>query len=136
MLLRTVKRVQGFVELTVDREPMFHYGRLAARWSYDGNGYGRVVATAPGVDLSLASPPSLADWLRGGRALARTTLRESERASRRVCLVGRLPAGVGRRRIRADGANFRALATLVSTGRFRIIRGGRIYTGAPSRRRR
>ena len=118
VLLRTVKCVQGFVELTVDCEPMFDYGRLAARWSYDGNGYGRAVATAPGVDLSLGLATSLRIGFEGGRASARTTLRESERAF--VALAwsgGRLPASVDDAFARMERTS-EHWRRWVSTGRF------------------
>ena len=117
MLLRTVKCVQGFVELTVDCEPMFDYGRLAARWSYDGNGYGRRSRRAR-LDLSLGLATSLRIGFEGGRASARTTLRESERAF--VALAwsgGRLPASVDDAfaRMELTSEHWRRW---VSTGRF------------------
>jgi GH15 family glucan-1,4-alpha-glucosidase len=80
VLLRTIKCLQGFVEVTVDCEPMFDYGQVAARWSYDGDGYGQASARAPAVEQTLRLVTSLRLGFEGGRASARTTLRESERA--------------------------------------------------------
>src|SRR4051812_28002733 len=53
MLLRTIKCVNGTVELTLDCEPVFDYGATGPEWAYDGPGYGRAIATAPGVDVEL-----------------------------------------------------------------------------------
>jgi alpha,alpha-trehalase len=80
VLVRTIKCLQGFVEVTVDCEPMFDYGRVAARWRHDGDGYHRATAAAPTVEQNLRLVTSLRLGFEGGRASARTTLRESERA--------------------------------------------------------
>jgi alpha,alpha-trehalase len=80
VLLRTIKCLQGFVEVTVDCEPMFDYGRVAPRWRHDGDGYHRATAAAPTVEQNLRLVTSLRLGFEGGRASARTTLRESERA--------------------------------------------------------
>lgn len=80
VLLRTISCLQGFVEVTVDCEPMFDYGRVAARWRHDGDGYHRATAAAPTVEQTIRLATSLRLGFEGGRASARTTLRESERA--------------------------------------------------------
>jgi GH15 family glucan-1,4-alpha-glucosidase len=53
VLLRTVHCVNGEVQVEVDCEPMFEYGRLAASWSYTRQGYHQAMARAEGVDLEL-----------------------------------------------------------------------------------
>jgi GH15 family glucan-1,4-alpha-glucosidase len=80
VLVRTVSCVQGSVELQVECEPVFDYGRTPARWAFDGPGYGSAIATAPGSELRLRLATDLRLGLEGGRARARVTLREGERA--------------------------------------------------------
>src|SRR5215475_1254803 len=53
VLLRTVRCVNGEVEVVLDCEPVFDYGRTPAKWEYSGPGYHECVATAEGVDLQL-----------------------------------------------------------------------------------
>ncbi|HSH62289.1 MAG TPA: glycoside hydrolase family 15 protein, partial [Acidimicrobiales bacterium] len=78
MLVRTMKCVHGTAEVTLDCEPVFDYGRLAARWEYDGEGYGVGRATAPGIDLDLRLVTDLRLGFEGRRASARTNLREGD----------------------------------------------------------
>ena len=39
VLLRTVRCVNGEVQITLDCEPAFDYGRERGRWDYGGDGY-------------------------------------------------------------------------------------------------
>src|SRR4051812_5951193 len=80
VLLRTVKCVQGTVELTLDCEPVFDYARRAATWEYKGEGYGDAVARAEGMDLELRLTTDMRVGFEGRRARARTTLQEGETA--------------------------------------------------------
>jgi len=80
VLLRTIKCVHGAVEVIVDCEPMFDYGRVSARWSYEGTGYHSATARADDGSLTLGLTTSLRLGIEGGRATARARLRESERA--------------------------------------------------------
>src|SRR6266852_5315558 len=48
-LLRTVRCVNGEVQLTLDCEPAFDYGHERAQWRYTDHGYFQGVATAKGV---------------------------------------------------------------------------------------
>jgi alpha,alpha-trehalase len=93
VLLRTVKCVHGEVEVTVDCEPMFEYGRLPAVWSYDGPGYHAATAAAPDCDLSLRLSTSLRLGFEGGRAAARATLRAGERAYAALSWADGTPPG-------------------------------------------
>jgi GH15 family glucan-1,4-alpha-glucosidase len=85
LLLRTFKCVHGAVDVVVECEPMFDYGAVPARWSYDGSGYHH--ATAHGAEHSpdLRLETSLRLGFEGGRAAARTRLRQSERAFVALC---------------------------------------------------
>jgi len=100
VLLRTVKCVNGSVEMTVDCEPVFDYGLRGARWEYEGDGFGEAVArpepagpvgpgpgtpgpAGPGVpglgaDLELRLVTDLRLGFEGRRASARTTLHEGD----------------------------------------------------------
>src|SRR5918912_2118787 len=50
MLLRTVRCVKGEVQLALDCEPAFDYGRRRATWNYTNHAYHQAVAAAPGVE--------------------------------------------------------------------------------------
>jgi GH15 family glucan-1,4-alpha-glucosidase len=80
VLIRSVKCVQGTVELTLECEPAFDYGRKPAAWEYSGAAYNEAVATAEGVDIELKLTTDLRVGFEGRRARARTTLREGETA--------------------------------------------------------
>ena len=53
ILLRTVKCIIGNVELSLDCEPVFNYGRTEARWEYSGQGYGEAIAHGGEGDVQL-----------------------------------------------------------------------------------
>src|SRR5436190_4724037 len=78
VLVRTVRCVHGSVELELECEPMFDYGRTPVTWSFDGDGYGSAVATAPESEVRLRLTTDLRLGVEGSRARARTTLREGE----------------------------------------------------------
>src|SRR5918911_915499 len=78
VLLRTVFCVQGVVEVHLDCEPNFDYGRRGAEWEYSGETYNEAVATAEGVDLELKLTTDLRVGFEGRRARARHTLREGD----------------------------------------------------------
>jgi GH15 family glucan-1,4-alpha-glucosidase len=80
VLLRTVKCVQGTVELNLDCEPVFDYGRRDANWEYFGDSYNEARATVEGSDLQLKLTTDLRVGFEGRRARARTTLREGDTA--------------------------------------------------------
>ena len=85
ILLRTVRCVNGAVQLVMDCEPVLDYGQRRARWKYTEHGYHQGLATADGMDLQLRlttdmrlgfeGPRASADaHQRGGDALLRTVL--------------------------------------------------------------
>ena len=78
VLVRTVKCVQGSVEIHLDCEPAFDYGGLAAEWSYTGSGYHEAVASSEGMATKLKLATDLRLGLEGPRARARTSLRAGE----------------------------------------------------------
>jgi GH15 family glucan-1,4-alpha-glucosidase len=78
VLLRTVKCVNGEVQVALDCEPMFDYGRAPARWEYDARGYHEAIARASGADLELRLTTDMRIGFEGGRATARTLIKEGE----------------------------------------------------------
>jgi GH15 family glucan-1,4-alpha-glucosidase len=78
VLLRTVRCVNGEVQVTLDCEPMFDYARRPAHWDYTDRGYHQGVATAEGVDVKLQLTTDLRIGFEGGRATARTLMKEGD----------------------------------------------------------
>ncbi|MGC5016447.1 glycoside hydrolase family 15 protein [Streptosporangium sp. DT93] len=78
VLLRTVRCVSGEVQITLDCEPIFDYGRSPAVWSYGERGYHQGVATAEGESLELRLTTDMRLGFEGGRATARTLLKEGD----------------------------------------------------------
>jgi GH15 family glucan-1,4-alpha-glucosidase len=79
-LLRTVRCVNGKVDLLLDCEPVFDYGQTEARWDYDGAGYTTAVARGSPDDPALRLTTSLRLGLEGRRAEGYSTLREGDSA--------------------------------------------------------
>lgn len=79
VLLRTVCCVDGEVQVGMECEPMFDYGQHRAAWSYTERGYHQAKATSDRVDLELLLTTDLRLGLEGGKATARTLLKEGER---------------------------------------------------------
>jgi alpha,alpha-trehalase len=78
VLLRTVRCVNGEVQLVLECEPRFDYGRLPATWQYVGDPYHDAVVTADGVDLQLRLTTDMRLGFEGPQAVARTLLKEGE----------------------------------------------------------
>jgi alpha,alpha-trehalase len=78
VLLRTLRCVNGRVEMDLECEPRLDYGRKAVSWEYDGPAYGTAVARAEGVDVELQLTTDLRIGFEGGRARARSTLRDGD----------------------------------------------------------
>lgn len=80
VLLRTVRCVNGNVQLILDCEPAFDYGRSRARWHYTERGYyqGVAVPDGHGEDLQLTLTTDMRLGFEGPRATARTLVREGE----------------------------------------------------------
>ncbi|HEX2700879.1 MAG TPA: glycoside hydrolase family 15 protein [Acidimicrobiales bacterium] len=97
VLLRTVKCVNGSVEIAVDCEPVFGYGLYGAAWEYAGEGFGQAVArpggrsgdgdgaaeaaegvAGDGVGVELRLVTDLRVGFEGRRASVRSTLHEGD----------------------------------------------------------
>ena len=78
VLLRMVRCVNGEMQLTLDCEPVFDYGRRRGTWSYteDGYGQGRCAWEEGDVELILSSDINLG--FEGPRAVGRTLIKEGE----------------------------------------------------------
>jgi GH15 family glucan-1,4-alpha-glucosidase len=78
VLLRTVRCVNGEVEVLLDCEPSFDYGRQRASWDYSGAGYHDGIARAEGSDTWVGLRTDLRLGFEGSRATARHRLKEGE----------------------------------------------------------
>jgi len=78
ILLRTVRCVQGSVQLTIDCEPAFGYGCQRGRWTYTDQGYHQAVVQPEGGDMVLTLSSDIRLGLEGPSARARTLLREGD----------------------------------------------------------
>jgi alpha,alpha-trehalase len=80
VLLRTIRCVNGEVQVVLDCHPVLDYGRRPAEWEYSGPTYHEAVARAEGVDLELRLTTDLRLGLEASRATARHLLKEGETA--------------------------------------------------------
>jgi alpha,alpha-trehalase len=80
VLLRTMRCVNGRVEMHLECEPRVDYGRKSVTWEYAGPGYGKAVGRAEDDPVELTLSTDLRIGFEGGRARARTTLRDGDTA--------------------------------------------------------
>jgi GH15 family glucan-1,4-alpha-glucosidase len=78
VLLRTIRCVNGEVQTVLECEPVFDYGRKFAEWRYTDKVYHQGVAAAGNCDVELTLTTDLRLGFEGGRATARTLLKEGE----------------------------------------------------------
>ncbi len=78
VLLRLVRCVNGEVQVNLDCEPGFDYGRRFAEWEYTGSGYHEALATASGSDIQLRLNSDMNLGVEGPRATARTMMKEGD----------------------------------------------------------
>jgi alpha,alpha-trehalase len=80
ILLRTIRCVNGHVELLMNCEPAPDYARGTMSWEYETEGYGRAIARIEGEggDLPLRLTTDLRVGFEGKRAHASTTMREGD----------------------------------------------------------
>ncbi|HVS28565.1 MAG TPA: glycoside hydrolase family 15 protein [Solirubrobacteraceae bacterium] len=78
VLLRTIRCVNGTVEINLDCEPVFDYGRRRVEWEYTSDGYHEAVAKAPEFDLELKLTTDLRLGFEGSRARARTQMHDGD----------------------------------------------------------
>jgi GH15 family glucan-1,4-alpha-glucosidase len=89
ILLRMVRCVNGEVQLSMDCEPVFDYGRTFGSWAYSEPGYHQGVCSCDSTDVKLTLTSDLNIGFEGPRAIARTMLKEGE--SRFVALSWGMP---------------------------------------------
>jgi GH15 family glucan-1,4-alpha-glucosidase len=80
VLLRTIRCVNGRVEMHMECEPRLNYGRSPVRWEYGGDGYGVAVSRCEDDPVQLQLTSDMRMGFEGGRARARTTLRAGDTA--------------------------------------------------------
>jgi alpha,alpha-trehalase len=78
VLLRTVRCVTGEVQLVLECEPAFDYGRQRGTWRYTDQGYHQGVVNAGDGGPELTLTTDLRLGFEGGRASARTLIRQGE----------------------------------------------------------
>jgi alpha,alpha-trehalase len=78
VLLRTVRCVNGEVQLLLDCEPKFDYGRDPAQWEYSGDGYFEGTARSSDGTVELKLTTDLRLGFEGSRAVARHLMKEGE----------------------------------------------------------
>ncbi len=78
ILLRMVRCVNGAVQLTIDCEPVFDYGRRLGTWEYAGAGYRQMVCRGDGEEIALTLTSDINLGAEGPRALGRTLIKEGE----------------------------------------------------------
>jgi GH15 family glucan-1,4-alpha-glucosidase len=78
VLLRTVRCVNGEVQIAIDCEPAFEYGSARTAWSYASDDYRQTVVRANGSDIELRLTSDLNLGIEGARATARHLIKEGE----------------------------------------------------------
>lgn len=80
VLLRTMRCVNGSVEIQLECDPIFDYGRRYAQWEYVGTGYNEAVATVEGWPTKLTLTTDLRVGFEGSRVRAVSTLKDGDTA--------------------------------------------------------
>ncbi len=80
VLLRTLRCVNGSVEIEMECEPVLDYGRERVSWEYADEGYHAAIARGPDSDLTLRLHTDLNVGFEGSRARARTTMHDGDLA--------------------------------------------------------
>lgn len=78
VLLRTIRCVNGYVEMYMECEPVFDYGRRHGTWAYGSEGYGIGRIKDPGGTTELTLTTDLRLGFEAQRARARTTVRAGD----------------------------------------------------------
>jgi alpha,alpha-trehalase len=79
VLLRTIRCLNGSVDVLLECEPAFDYGRQKGTWQHTGTGYGQAEACADG-QRRLRLTTDLKLGVEGPRVIARQRLRAGEQA--------------------------------------------------------
>jgi GH15 family glucan-1,4-alpha-glucosidase len=78
VLLRTIRCVNGEVQMALDCEPHFLYGAEHGRWEFTGSSYQEAMCRADGCDVELRLTTDMRLGFEGPRAVARTLVKEGE----------------------------------------------------------
>lgn len=78
ILLRFVRCLNGEMQIKLDCEPAFDYGRQRGTWSYTDGSYRRVACRADGSDVELVLTSDMNLGIEGPNAVARTLLKEGD----------------------------------------------------------
>jgi GH15 family glucan-1,4-alpha-glucosidase len=78
ILLRMVRCVNGEMQLTLDCEPVFDYGREFGQWRYTRDGYRQGACSTSDGDVQLVLTSDMNIGFEGPRAIARTLIKEGE----------------------------------------------------------
>jgi GH15 family glucan-1,4-alpha-glucosidase len=85
VLLRVFRCLDGFVDVEIDCQPAFDYGRTPGTWRHIGDAYGDAVCDAEGIDPSLRLRTDMRLGFEGQRARAETSMRAGQYA---FCALG------------------------------------------------
>jgi len=85
VLLRVFRCVDGFVDVELDCEPAFDYGRTVGVWRHVGEAYADAICDADGSESWVRLRTDLRLGFEGRRARAETTMRAGESA---YCALG------------------------------------------------
>jgi len=80
VLLRTLRCVNGTVQMHMECDPIYDYGRATAHWTYSGEAYEACVATFEGHELQLRLHSDLRLGIEGSTVRARTTMHDGDLA--------------------------------------------------------
>ena len=80
MLVRAVRCIQGQVDVVLNCEPVFDYGRTDARWEYSGRGYEEAIAHGQDDDPPLRLTTNMRLGIEGRSAVALTRLDANDMA--------------------------------------------------------
>jgi GH15 family glucan-1,4-alpha-glucosidase len=78
VLLRLVRCVQGEVQITLDCDPAFDYGRRRGRWEYTGPDYHEAACHDDGSDTELRLVSDLNLGIEGARVTGRHLMKQGE----------------------------------------------------------
>jgi GH15 family glucan-1,4-alpha-glucosidase len=80
VLLRTLRCVNGMVQVHMECDPIYDYGRSPACWEYSGEAYEECTGTFEGHDLGLRLRSDLRLGIEGSTVRARTTMHDGDQA--------------------------------------------------------
>ncbi len=78
VLLRTIRCLNGWMDVVVECEPAFDYGRLRGSWHHTGEGYGQAQAGVGDEEPQVRLSTDLNLGFEGPRAIARRRLQAGE----------------------------------------------------------